>query len=76
MTMIHHSPSTGVSVALIATRIMDGVMTPIRAMRAWQAETETVNDLSRLSTRELADLGLIRGDLQPVAKAMTRRAAR
>jgi uncharacterized protein YjiS (DUF1127 family) len=75
MTMIHTTPPAAVSAAQIVTRIADAIMVPLRAVRAWQAEAETVNELSRLSTRELNDLGLIRGDLQPVAKAMTRRKA-
>lgn len=43
-------------------------MNLIRNYRNWRRYRETVNELSRLSTRELNDLGLSRGDISYVAR--------
>jgi len=43
-------------------------MNLIRNYRNWRRYRETVNELSRLSTRELNDLGLARGDIPHVAR--------
>jgi uncharacterized protein YjiS (DUF1127 family) len=43
-------------------------MNLIRNYRNWRRYRETVNELSRLSTRELSDLGIARGDIQFVAR--------
>lgn len=76
MTMIYTNPTATFSVAHIATRIADTIMTPLRAVLAWQAQNDTVSELSRMTNRELADLGLSRADLAPIAKAMVQRKAR
>ena len=36
--------------------------------RAWLRYRETVNELSRLSERELADVGINRYDIDPIAR--------
>jgi len=43
-------------------------MNLIRNYRNWRRYRETVNELNRLSTRELNDLGLARGDIPHVAR--------
>ena len=43
-------------------------MNLIRNYRNWRRYRETVNELSRLSNRELNDLGISRGDIQFVAR--------
>ncbi|OQM76791.1 DUF1127 domain-containing protein [Manganibacter manganicus] len=43
-------------------------MNLIRNYRNWRRYRETVNELSRLSTRELNDLGISRGDISYVAR--------
>lgn len=43
-------------------------MNLIRNYRNWRRYRETVNELSRLSTRELNDLGIARGDIAFVAR--------
>ena len=43
-------------------------MNIIRNYRNWRRYRDTVNELSRLSTRELTDLGLTRGDIPFVAR--------
>ena len=40
----------------------------------WQRNREAVRELSRLSERELADLGISRADIETVVKAGLRRA--
>ena len=40
----------------------------IRSYRNWRRYRETVSELSRLSNRELADLGITRGDIRRVAR--------
>lgn len=42
-------------------------MNLVRNYRNWRRYRDTVNELSRLSNRELNDLGLTRGDIQIVA---------
>ena len=43
-------------------------MNLIRNYRNWRRYRDTVNELSRLSTRELNDLGIARGDIPFVAR--------
>jgi len=43
-------------------------MSIIRNYRNWRRYRETVNELSRLTNRELSDLGISRGDIQTVAR--------
>ncbi|MBS3648133.1 DUF1127 domain-containing protein [Pseudaminobacter sp. 19-2017] len=42
-------------------------MNLLRNYRNWRRYRETVNELSRLSNRELADLGISRADIYLVA---------
>lgn len=43
-------------------------MNLIQNFRNWRRYRETVNELSRLSTRELNDLGINRSDIPGVAR--------
>ena len=43
-------------------------MNLIRNYRNWRRYRDTVNELSRLSTRELNDLGLTKRDIPGVAR--------
>ncbi|MBO6901767.1 MAG: DUF1127 domain-containing protein [Rhizobiaceae bacterium] len=43
-------------------------MNLIRNYRNWRRYRETVNELNRLSSRELNDLGINRGDIPYVAR--------
>jgi len=43
-------------------------MNLIRNYRNWRRYRQTVNELSRLSNRELNDLGIARGDIPYVAR--------
>ena len=43
-------------------------MNLIRNYRNWRRYRETVNELSRLSNRELSDLGIVRGEIPSVAR--------
>lgn len=43
-----------------------------RSLHTWRKQRTTAYELSRLSDRELADLGMVRGDIAEIA----RRAAR
>jgi uncharacterized protein YjiS (DUF1127 family) len=43
-------------------------MNLIRNYRNWRRYRDTVNELSRLSNRELNDLGINRGDIPFVAR--------
>ena len=42
-------------------------MNLVRNYRNWRRYRDTVAELSRLSNRELNDLGITRGDIQTVA---------
>ena len=44
------------------------VMNLVRNYRNWRRYRDTVNELSRLSNRELSDLGIARGDISFVAR--------
>jgi uncharacterized protein YjiS (DUF1127 family) len=46
---------------------LEGKMNLVRNYRNWRRYRDTVNELSRLSNRELNDLGITRGDIQIVA---------
>ena len=48
-------------------------MNLIRNYRNWRRYRDTVNELSRLSTRELNDLGLYRGDIPGAASRCANR---
>lgn len=43
-------------------------MNLINSYRNWRRYRETVNELSRLSNRELSDLGISRSDIPYVAR--------
>lgn len=43
-------------------------MNLIRSYRNWRRYRETVNELSRLSNRELNDLGITRAEINAVAQ--------
>ncbi|MBL6431177.1 MAG: DUF1127 domain-containing protein [Alphaproteobacteria bacterium] len=43
-----------------------------RKYRTWRTYQNTVSELSRLSTRELDDLGIARGDISFVARRANR----
>lgn len=43
-------------------------MNLIKSYRNWRRYRETVNELSRLSARELNDLGITRADIHRVAR--------
>lgn len=43
-------------------------MNLIRNYRDWRRYRQTVNELSRLTNRELDDLGITRGDIPAVAR--------
>jgi uncharacterized protein YjiS (DUF1127 family) len=47
---------------------MEGQMNLIRNYRNWRRVRETVNELNRLSNRELADLGINRAEIERVAR--------
>jgi uncharacterized protein YjiS (DUF1127 family) len=48
--------------------VEDTTMNLIRNYRNWRRYRDTVNELSRLSNRELNDLGIARGDIPFVAR--------
>lgn len=50
------------------TRLKDTTMNLIRNYRNWRRYRDTVNELSRLSNRELTDLGIARSDIPFVAR--------
>ncbi|TFF18715.1 DUF1127 domain-containing protein [Jiella endophytica] len=43
-------------------------MNLVRSYQSWRRYRETVNELNRLSQRELADLGIARTDIPAVAR--------
>jgi len=49
------------------TGLNEGTMNLIRNYRNWRRYRDTVNELSRLSNRELNDLGINRTDIAVVA---------
>ena len=44
-------------------------MTIARSFNAWRQYRQTVNELGRMSSRELQDLGINRADIRSVARA-------
>ena len=44
----------------------------VRKSQSWQKYRRTYDELSRLSNRELADLGIGRGDIQFIARGSHR----
>jgi YD repeat-containing protein len=40
----------------------------VTTYRAWRKYRQTYNELSRLSTRDLADLGINRAEIQSIAR--------
>jgi len=43
-----------------------------RSFNEWRKARRTYNELSRLSTRELDDLGIARGDIAEIARKSVR----
>jgi uncharacterized protein YjiS (DUF1127 family) len=50
------------------TNMKGTTMNIIASYKNWRKFRETYNELSRLSSRELADLGIHRGEIERVAK--------
>jgi uncharacterized protein YjiS (DUF1127 family) len=50
------------------TSVKGHVMNIARSYRSWRRYRETVTELSRLSNRELSDVGLTRGDIPFIAR--------
>ncbi|MDE1157418.1 MAG: DUF1127 domain-containing protein [Neorhizobium sp.] len=48
-------------------------MSMARSFNAWRKYRQTVAELGRMSSRELSDLGLERGDIHSVARAAATR---
>ncbi|MFC0246271.1 DUF1127 domain-containing protein [Falsochrobactrum ovis] len=48
-------------------------MNLVRSFNNWRRYRETVNELNQLSTRELNDLGISRGDIPYVARQSRQR---
>lgn len=46
--------------------------TLVRKYNSWQKYRQTYDELSRLSNRELSDLGIGRGDIDFIARSHTR----
>lgn len=44
----------------------------VSTYKAWRKYRETYNELMRLSTRDLQDLGIARGDIPSIARQSTR----
>ncbi|MDM9620261.1 MULTISPECIES: DUF1127 domain-containing protein [unclassified Rhizobium] len=44
-------------------------MNVARTFNNWRKYRQTVSELGRMSTRELNDLGIARGDIERIAKA-------
>jgi uncharacterized protein YjiS (DUF1127 family) len=63
-----NAPGSYLSVAgKTNTGLNEGIMNLIRNYRNWRRYRDTVNELSRLSNRELNDLGINRADITVVA---------
>ena len=45
----------------------------IRFIQHWKRYGRVVRELSRLSDRQLADIGITRGDIERIARAQSRR---
>jgi uncharacterized protein YjiS (DUF1127 family) len=58
--------------AITAHRVISGVETTVRAVSEWNTARKTHNELSKLTTRELADIGLSYGDLDNIKRVMYR----
>ncbi len=54
---------TAIGAAPVATRLASVFMGPLAAIWAWNDKRKTRNVLSKLSDRELSDIGFTRGDL-------------
>lgn len=65
-TAIHHYLS--VTRQTKPTNETSSTMNLIRNYRNWRRYRQTVNELSRLSNRELSDLGISRGEIPYVAR--------
>lgn len=48
-------------------------MSMARSFNAWRKYRQTVAELGRMSTRELSDLGIERGDIRSVARTAAAR---
>ncbi len=47
-------------------------MNIVRSYNNWRRFRETCNELNRLSSRELSDLGIARSDIRELARQATR----
>lgn len=54
--------------AITVFRMVQTVTNAVEAMKAWNSARITRNSLSRLSNRELDDIGLCRGDIELIGR--------
>ena len=65
MTMMTNTPRAtfGASIATTFSGLLD-------AVRAWSVANDAADELHKLSERELADIGMTRGDIEAVARSL------
>ncbi|MEO1000577.1 MAG: DUF1127 domain-containing protein [Pseudomonadota bacterium] len=59
--------------ATVIARIAGAFERIVEAYRAWRTAETAADELHKLSDRELADIGLIRGDIDVVAEKLATR---
>jgi uncharacterized protein YjiS (DUF1127 family) len=58
--------------AISAHRFVSGVENYVRSVSEWNTQRKTRNELSKLTARELSDIGLSYGDLDNIKAVMYR----
>ena len=62
--LANRGPLPGPTCIEVRTMILSSI---VRFLRTWRRYNQSVNELSRLSDRELADIGISRGDIPAAA---------
>lgn len=70
-----YQPNTQLSteISAAAYSLLRSLNAPLRAYQDWRTASTSADQLHRLSNRELADLGFVRGELDAVAETLAAR---
>ncbi|MEL6583786.1 MAG: hypothetical protein AAFQ36_08120 [Pseudomonadota bacterium] len=73
MHSLRPTPSLSTEIAAAAYHAVQALAAPLRAFNDWRKAAALTKRMHTLSNRELADLGMVRGDVELIADRLVSR---
>lgn len=73
MSTLRQTPPLSTEIAAAAYHAVRAIATPLRAFNDWRKAAALSKRMNTLSNRELADLGMVRGDVDRIADRLVSR---